>query len=321
VELRAFAGSPVRLVFRWSVPENKKGPADFQLDNIRLTQGTCASIDNCSFETGAFPGWITSDMATPHVPIHVGPAEENTGFGFFASAPTDGAFALITGFDGEGPGTISAYQDVVMPQWADQLRFDYRAGWDLVTFGGGSRKRTFEVAIEPFGGGAALASDVVLAPEPQTQVWDTGPRSRTFPVGAFAGQLVRIVFRWNVPEPFTGPAFFQLDRIAFDNSVLTVGPGGSPGRSLELRPAMPNPSHEATSFAFTLPQAGDVELEIVDVRGARIWREYHARLPAGEHQLAWNGVRAEGGAAPAGVYYARVRTPAVSRSRMFVRVR
>jgi hypothetical protein len=321
VDLRAFAGSPVRLVFRWRVPENKKGPADFQLDNIRLTQGTCASIDNCSFETGAFPGWITSDMVTPHVPIHVGPAEENTGFGFFASAPTDGAFALITGFDGEGPGTISAHQDVVMPLWADQLRFDYRAGWDLITFGGGSRKRTFEVAIEPFGGGAALASDVVLAPEPQTQVWDTGPRSRTFPVSAFAGQPVRIVFRWRVPEPFTGPAFFQLDRIAFDNSVLAVGPGGSPGRSLELRPAMPNPSHEATSFAFTLPQAGDVELEIVDVRGARIWREHHAHLPAGEHQLAWNGVRAEGGVAPAGVYYARVRTPAGSRSRMFVRVR
>jgi hypothetical protein len=132
---------------------------------------------------------------------------------------------------------------------------------------------------------------------------------------------VRIVFRWNVPESFTGPAFFQLDRVAFDNSVLAVGPGGSPGRALDLRPAMPNPSREATSFAFTLPQAGDVELEIVDVRGARVWREHPAAMPAGEHQLAWNGVRAEGGAAAAGVYYARVRTPAGSRSRMFVRVR
>jgi hypothetical protein len=319
VDLRAFAGLQVRLVFRWRVPENHTGPADFQLDHIRLTQGTCASIDNCSFETGAFPAWTTSDMATPHVPIHVGPAGENTGFGFFTSAPTDGAFALITGFDGEGPGTTSAYQDVVMPPWADQLRFDYRA--DMITFGGASLGRTFEVAIEPFGGGAALVSDVILAAKPQTQVWDTGPRSRTFPVWAYAGLPVRIVFRWNVPESFTGPAFFQLDRVAFDNSVLAVGPGGSPGRSLELRSAMPNPSHEATSFAFTLPQAGDVELEIVDVRGARVWREHHADMPAGEHQLAWNGVRAEGGAAPAGVYYARLRAPSGSRSRMFVRVR
>jgi len=321
VDLRAFAGLPVRLVFRWHVPQNHTGPADFQLDDIRLTRGTCGSIVNCSFETGAFPAWTVLDMLEPHVPIHVGAAEENTGFGFFTSAPTDGAFALITGFDGNGPGTISAHQEVVMPLWADQLRFDYRAGWDLLTYGGGSLERTFEVAIEPLGGGPALANDVVLAARPQTQVWDTGPRSRTFPVGAFAGLPVRIVFRWRVPEVYTGPAFFQLDRVAFDNSVLAVGPGGSPGRALDLRPAIPNPSREATSFAFTLAQAGDVELEIVDVRGARVWRERHAGMPAGQHQLAWNGVRAEGGTAPAGVYYARVRTPAGSQSRMFVRVR
>jgi hypothetical protein len=321
VDLRAFAGLPVRLVFRWRVPQALSGPAEFQLDHIQLTYGTCASISNCSFETGAFPGWTTVDMLEPHVPIHVGAAEENTGFGFFSSAPTDGAFALITGFDGNGPGTISAYQDVVMPVWADQLRFDYRAGWDLVTYGGGSHKRTFEVEIEPFGGGAPLMNDVVLALRPQTQVWDTGPCSRTYPVGAFAGQPVRIVFRWTVPEVYTGPAFFQLDRVAFDNSVLAVGPSGSPGRTLDLRPAMPNPSREATSFVFTLPQAGDVDLEIVDVRGARVWREHRAGLAAGRHQLAWNGVRAEGGAAPAGVYYALVRTPSGSKSRMFVRVR
>lgn len=321
VDLTAFAGQAVRLMFDWNVPENFTGPADFQLDRIRLTQGLCASIDNCSFETGAFPAWTTSDMVTPHIPIHVAAAGENSGFGFFSSAPTDGAFALITGFDGDGPNTISAYQDLLMPLWADLLRFDYRAGWDMFNYGGSTLPRTCEVVIEPFGGGSTLASDVVLVAPRGTQNLDTGPLSRTFPVSAFAGQAVRVVFRWNIPETFTGPGYFQLDRVMIDNSVLAVGPGGSPGRALDLRPAMPNPSREATSFAFTLPQTGDVELEIVDVRGARVWSERHAGMPAGEHQLAWSGVRAEGGAAPAGVYYARVRTPAGATSRMFVRVR
>ncbi len=322
LDVSALAGQAVRLVFRWRVPENYTGPGEFQLDHIRLTQGFCASIDNCSFETGAPPAWTTSDMVTPYIPIHVGPAGESAGFGFFTSLPTDGTYALLTGFDGDGPNTILAHQDVTIPLWADLLRFDYRAAWDMLNVVGTStRPRTCEVAIEPWGGGPTLASDFVLLAPPQTANLDTGPLSRTFPVGAFAGQPVRIVFRWIIPESFTGPGFFQLDRVMFDNSVLAVGPGGSPGQALDLRPAMPNPSRQATTFSFTLPKAGDVEMEIVDVRGARVWSERHAGLAAGEHQLAWSGMRAGGGAAAAGVYYARVRTPAGSSSRMFVRVR
>jgi len=321
VDLHAFAGQAVRLVFDWNVPENFSGPADFQLDNIRLSQGTCASVDNCSFESGSFPAWTTSDMVTPHIPIHVGAAGEPSSFGFFTSTPTDGGYALLTGFDGDGPNSISAYQDVTLPLWADLLRFDYRAGWDLITYGGGTMPRTCELVIEPFGGGTALASDVVMVARPQTQTWDTGPLSRTFPLTAFAGQQVRIVFRWTIPEYFTGPALFQLDRVMLDNSMLAVGPGGSPGRALDLRPALPNPSRETATFALTLSHPGDVDLEIVDVRGARVWSERHSGMPAGEHRLTWNGARAEGGTAPAGVYYARVRTKLGATSRMFVRVR
>ena len=321
VDLVPFAGQAVRLVFRWHVPEPSTGPGEFTLDHVRLTQGVCASIGDCSFESGAIPAWTAADAATPFIPMQVIGPGYSPGFGFFPTDPTDGEQALVHGFDASGPDVIALHQDITLPLWADLLRFDYRAAWDMLLLGNSTLPRTFEVSIEPWGGGPALASDDVLVAPPLTQVLDTGPRSRTLPVGAFAGQPVRIVFRWAIPESFTGPGLFQLDRVGFDNSVLAVGPGGSPGQALVLRPAMPNPSRDATSFAFTLPHAGDVELEIVDVRGARVWSERLAGLPAGEHRVAWNGVRSGGGLAAAGVYYARVRTPAGSSSRMFVRVR
>src|SRR5580765_8335160 len=30
---------------------------------------TCGAINNCSFETGAFPNWIPNDLATPFFPL------------------------------------------------------------------------------------------------------------------------------------------------------------------------------------------------------------------------------------------------------------
>lgn len=319
--LAAFAGQTVRIVFRWHVPAGSLGPADFQLDRIRFTQGHCADILNCSFETGVSPAWTVADLGQPLLPVQAAQSGATPGYGLFLSDPTDGSYAMLHGFDGDGPGDIRLTQLVTLPLWGDQLRFDYRAGWDLATFGGATQPRSFLVSILPEGAGPPLLSQTVLVAAAGTQVLDTGPRSRALSIGALAGQTVRIEFRWHVPEYFTGPAFFQLDRVMIDNVVLAVGPGGGPGQRLELQPARPNPSRESTTFAFTLPQLGDVELEIVDVRGARVWSERHEALPAGEHRLGWSGRTSAGRLAPAGVYYARVRAPGTSTSRMFVRVR
>jgi hypothetical protein len=37
VSLGPFAGSTIRVRFRWTVPENLSGPAHFQLDNVRIS--------------------------------------------------------------------------------------------------------------------------------------------------------------------------------------------------------------------------------------------------------------------------------------------
>ena len=169
--------------------------------------------NNCSVETGAFPPWLPMDHPTPFVALHVGMAGETPGFGLFTSAPTEGTFAILHGFDGGGPGAIRVPQDLTVPRGTPVLTFDYRAGWDMVTFPGSTLPRTFEVHVEPAGGGPPLLTQLILTAPPATMTLDTGDQRGVLNLSAFAGQRVRLVFQWNIPEMFTGPGHFQLDNV------------------------------------------------------------------------------------------------------------
>ncbi|MDA2921210.1 hypothetical protein MYX76_17255, partial [Desulfobacterota bacterium AH_259_B03_O07] len=180
----------------------------------------CATIPNnpiinCGFETGDFTGWVTQDLSIPFLPMIVGGAGLTPGFGLFTSAPTQGVFAALHGFDGDGPGTIRIAQDLPLPTGASTLEFDYRCGWDMVTFGGATQNRVFEVNIEPDGGGTPLQTTTIFTAVAQTQALPDmdGNQVGIVDISAFEGNTVRISFDWFVPESFTGPAFCQLDNV------------------------------------------------------------------------------------------------------------
>jgi hypothetical protein len=174
-------------------------------------------IVNGSFETGDFTGWVTKDMAVPFFALEVRGVGISPGFGLFLSAPTNGTFAVTHGFDGGGPDSIEISQDVSIPAgFSATLTFDWRAGWDLVTFGGGSQPRLFDVVIEPAGGGTPLSTTNILTANPQTQVLDTGPNSGGLDLSAFAGTSIRVKFKATIPENFTGPAHLQIDHVVLD---------------------------------------------------------------------------------------------------------
>jgi hypothetical protein len=91
---------------------------------------------------------------------------------------------------------------------------------------GSTQNRTFDLEIEPLGGGATLLDQTILF------AWNGGfeedtdhPSGETgsYPPGivdlsAFAGQSVRLKFVWNIPEPGTGFGFFQLDNIRLNTT-------------------------------------------------------------------------------------------------------
>jgi hypothetical protein len=206
-------------------------------------------IVNGSFETGNLSGWTVKELtpaSNPNLPLSVHPAgvqypaDSFIAFiyvlDYFGSEPTNGQFAALHDFNGNDPATPTSgplqfvnrrelYQDVVLPAGTTTLEFDYRAAWELFRFGS-TQDRTFDLEIEPAGGGATLLDETILVAPNLTIEEDTeNPTGGAgfYPPGmvdlsAFAGQSVRIKFVWNIPEPGTGFGFFQLDNVRINTA-------------------------------------------------------------------------------------------------------
>lgn len=76
-----------------------------------------------------------------------------------------------------------------------------------------------------------------------------------------------------------------------------------------LRPAFPNPFNPQTTLRFELAEAGRTRLEIFDTRGRRVRVLVDHDLPAGPHELNFDGTDERGAALASGVYYLLLRAP------------
>ena len=140
---------------------------------------------------------------------------------------------------------------------------------------------------------------------------------------------VEWTLRWRAPATSVGRIFFFAAGNAANNSGTNTGdhiytkrdttdihplldaPAPRAGVAA-LEPATPNPFRSSTAFAYTLSQAGPVELSIFDAQGRQVRSLLAGEQPAGRATVSWDG-RAEGGAAvAAGVYFVRFRAPGVS---------
>jgi hypothetical protein len=119
------------------------------------------------------------------------------------------------------------------------------------------------------------------------------------------------------PLPFVqGPLDFAFGtfriqpRSPFDIATngVAVEDQGVPGavRVTELRGNAPNPFNPATEIRFALRETGPVDLAIYDLNG-RLVRTLSngARLPAGDHAVAWDGRSDSGKELPSGLYLVR----------------
>lgn len=92
--------------------------------------------------------------------------------------------------------------------------------------------------------------------------------------------------------------------------------------ALSLEPARPNPFRTRTTIAFSLPAAGSVRLAVFDVAGRLIRHLHDGRsLPAGPHEVTWEGLDQGGHAVAPGVYYYRIESGARSVTRRMLLLR
>ncbi|MBM4118438.1 hypothetical protein FJ251_12030, partial [bacterium] len=97
-------------------------------------------------------------------------------------------------------------------------------------------------------------------------------------------------------------------------------PGEAPGPALALA-AYPNPFNPQVALRFALPAAAALRLSIHDAQGRCLRELLSGVQAAGARVLHWDGRDAKGRALPAGVYLARLATPAGGASRRLVLLR
>lgn len=68
----------------------------------------------------------------------------------------------------------------------------------------------------------------------------------------------------------------------------------------------PNPFHSNTALHFELPESANITLEVCDLSGKAITTLLTDFLPAGTHQISWDGKNGAGQALAPGIYFARL---------------
>jgi len=74
-------------------------------------------------------------------------------------------------------------------------------------------------------------------------------------------------------------------------------------RDFELKQNFPNPFNPTTSIAFTIAAAQKMSLKIYDAQGRLVQTLIDAPFAAGRHEVEWNGLNQQNGAAASGVYF------------------
>ena len=107
-------------------------------------------------------------------------------------------------------------------------------------------------------------------------------------------------------------------QVVTGNGVLEVDTAvngvGADANAFRLESIVPNPTTGATRIAFSVAFQTAVRLSVVDVMGREVAVLADGVLPAGRHELDWNGRRG-GSRAPAGIYFIRYRAGGVQEVR------
>ena len=85
--------------------------------------------------------------------------------------------------------------------------------------------------------------------------------------------------------------------------------------------AWPDPFFDRVQMAFVLQAAVPVRMEVLDVRGRRVWVSGTTPLTAGTHVLAWDSRTSDGRGAANGMYFLHVKGPGFAVSRSVVRLK
>lgn len=97
--------------------------------------------------------------------------------------------------------------------------------------------------------------------------------------------------------------------------------GAKPGKTTRIVGNSPNPFNPRTVISFEVAAAGRVNLNIYDLRGRLVRNLANEDLPAGRHEVIWDGLDQNGNMSASGVYFTKLQAAGANRVNKMTLVR
>ncbi len=111
-------------------------------------------------------------------------------------------------------------------------------------------------------------------------------------------------------------SYFLLDDLSFGGATGVDGPPASQPTATAFLENAPNPFASTTTVAFTLARSSSVTLQVFDMQGRMVATLLEGPMDAGQHQASWDASQQ-----PSGLYWCRLTSGGVTRSRRLVCMR
>jgi hypothetical protein len=105
------------------------------------------------------------------------------------------------------------------------------------------------------------------------------------------------------------------------SSIPTSAQDAGSSNTIALHDPTPNPCNPGTKIRFELPDRCHVLVEILGSSGRRLRTLVNTELPAGTHQMIWDGRTSEGEPLGSGIYILRVHAAGFEESRKLALIR
>ncbi len=112
------------------------------------------------------------------------------------------------------------------------------------------------------------------------------------------------------PQEDQYDASWTVSTAPVDEIYSGTGPGSEIPlpQTVEINQNYPNPFNAETKISFSLPSESVVRLEVFDMLGRRVATLADGVMPAGRHDVTWNGRTDSGESLSSGMYFYRLKT-------------
>ena len=107
----------------------------------------------------------------------------------------------------------------------------------------------------------------------------------------------------------------QVANLDFGNHNTATSSPDSPGSILQLEQSHPNPFNSKTTLAYELGRSGPLRIYVLGLRGELVRTLFRGTMPAGRHDVAWDGRDKAGLRVASGIYLIRFEAQGASQQR------